>query len=306
MSDWRAKARAGLSLEIRLWELSQDERAELVEMLRSVLPHKQRGDGLDAYCGPIPPREARTWAEWDAATTLEILERRDAAENDFSSLEEAAHAAVSAFEKEGFTYEGWHETFLYWDGKDWDQVRSDIGKAISNKSRDKFLEATDLDSGGDSKQWMESYHRWRNLYPWRSCEPLHLLFRRNEFEEFTAFWHALNILNWREVIKSSELREEYDYSIDAAVEIGRSYEALQKKIYEKFAISGLATYRGARTGGEMRRATVGSATQHVLAEMDRLREKGHTISRAAQLAAEKGIGRNTSANRALWYRHRPK
>lgn len=70
----------------------------------------------------------------------------------------------------------------------------------------------------------------------------------------------------------------------------------------KTAITGWNVQRGGTKGGEARRAKLEPATLRVLQEMERLQASGHSVSRAAELAAKNGIGSSKEANRKAWSR----
>lgn len=64
--------------------------------------------------------------------------------------------------------------------------------------------------------------------------------------------------------------------------------------------------KGRSQGGETRRAQTKDAKKRVLSEMERLIEKGQSISRSAALAHKNGFGCSKDANRKLWQRSHPK
>ena len=73
----------------------------------------------------------------------------------------------------------------------------------------------------------------------------------------------------------------------------------------KDALRGKGTVRSAGEGGKKRRGKFKSTTRRVLAEMTRLvKAKKMSISSAAAIAANKGVGTSASANRALWNYHK--
>ena len=68
------------------------------------------------------------------------------------------------------------------------------------------------------------------------------------------------------------------------------------------AMIGKAVVRGARSGGNQRRNNRAPGSERILTEMHRLVEEGKSVSRAADIAARKGLGTTAGANRQLWYR----
>lgn len=102
--------------------------------------------------------------------------------------------------------------------------------------------------------------------------------------------------NWlREVIA--------EVAIDAYL-AGRHVQAAWGKDFEQHAVRGEKVLHGAAQAGDLRRRTVEPSSQKVLDEMERLRDRKHTVSRAADLAFENGFGSSPDANRKLYYRTR--
>lgn len=100
------------------------------------------------------------------------------------------------------------------------------------------------------------------------------------------------------------LREVIAEAAHPAFEAGRHSQAAWGKSFEQFALTGRNLSRGAKLGADMRRAQTSPKTADVLKEMQRHIDTGHSISRAATLAANEGIGPSASANRKLWSRHK--
>lgn len=69
-------------------------------------------------------------------------------------------------------------------------------------------------------------------------------------------------------------------------------------------LTGKPVRKGAKLGGEMRAGKFRPQTSNIIEEMRRLINNGQSISRAAELVASNGLGKNKEANRALWKRHR--
>jgi hypothetical protein len=102
--------------------------------------------------------------------------------------------------------------------------------------------------------------------------------------------------NWlREVIP--------EVAIDAYL-AGRHVQAAWGKDFEQHAVRGEKVLHGAAQAGDLRRRTAAPSSQKVLEEMKRLLDRKHSISRAAELAFEKGLGSSPDANQKLYYRAR--
>lgn len=323
MLDWKGHAARG-NWEV-LRELSNDlpdgDRLELLDVLRSVVPARERGHGIETYKGFIKPWEAESAEVQSAAHLANFLElqkrmffRRSI---DHCPQKDAIELAISTINANGIRFEGYRATYVYWhsEKRQWVQLKSKIGSAICKKKIE-IMTGGDVESITSLDEVTAELESWRSMYPWRACHSLHTHFRCDAFEQFTPIWHALNILDWQEMYRTARGRlerlipdvrdEAFDLSTisRAAFEIGRCYEALLKKPFEPHALRGISTLEAAGKAGEARRGTFASQTQLVLDEMDRLIERGHSKSRAAELSVKRGIGTSKAANYALWYRHK--
>lgn len=91
-----------------------------------------------------------------------------------------------------------------------------------------------------------------------------------------------------------------------AFEAGRHTQAAWGKGFEQFAVSGINLNQAQKKGGAMRKGRLGQDTSRILAEMNRLINEEHSVSRSAKIAAGKGLGSSPEANRKLWTRHQRK
>jgi hypothetical protein len=60
---------------------------------------------------------------------------------------------------------------------------------------------------------------------------------------------------------------------------------------------------GPNAGGYMKGVSCWPKTFAILKEMGKHHNKGHSVSRSAAFAFQKGLGTSSDANRKLWYRH---
>lgn len=91
-------------------------------------------------------------------------------------------------------------------------------------------------------------------------------------------------------------------SLRLALDLGQIIERAQMRRWLRHVELGKAYLDASATGAAMRRGTTEPHVLAALAEMDRLTSEGHSASRAAELAAERGIGASRSANLAAWNR----
>ena len=322
MGNWREHAERAEWMKIETFRLSDADRAELFELLRHIVPKRERGHGIETYEGFITPQEPCSATELQAASLVHQLEReqeREARLGDYNCpLAEPVEFAIATVQQHGIKYEGYRGTFLYWhrlQGR-WLQIPGNIGAAIVAKRHDMLLSTIDCPKSERVAATRRSV-AWDSLYPWRICNSLARLFQIDAFEPNTPLWHALRILDWYENFQNASSLMQSDNGdnpqegvlMDAAesgLEIGRSYEALKKKPFELHALRGIKTLKAARAGGDGRRGKFEPKTRAVLVEMERLVAQGHTLSRAAELTANREIGTSKVANLALWHRHKPK
>jgi hypothetical protein len=80
----------------------------------------------------------------------------------------------------------------------------------------------------------------------------------------------------------------------------------QRRETEEDFLRGRKSVESGKVGAEIRAKHSHAETERVLWEIKRLIERGHSISRAASIAAHGGVGTSASANRKLWDRHSKK
>ena len=105
-------------------------------------------------------------------------------------------------------------------------------------------------------------------------------------------------------ILNFENREAGKY--DAAFQIGRLVTMLSSLQHLSMVERGKSNRDATRRGGEEASKSKNSLVRRkrIIEAMLAHKEKGHSISRAAELAAQQGFGTSKAANSQLWYRHR--
>lgn len=95
-----------------------------------------------------------------------------------------------------------------------------------------------------------------------------------------------------------------DQAARFAFSAGRQWErALMKWRWEDDALRGVKTAKAASAGGAARAGRLGHDTEARLDAMAEYIAAGHSIARAAELAARRGLGTG-EANKKLWGRHK--
>ena len=317
--DWRSLAKNNDWHAISFRSLSPEDLNELHDLLRAFLPKKERGHGIESYLGNIPSDVAQNRAEYNAAILLENIERNYETvtlDDLVEPLKQPFEFAVETLAQMELKFEEWHKTYVYWisETKSWRQISSKEALKIIARRDEELTRIFNLPIE-------EQYQQYEALdfknKPWRDPKLLRALFNIDQFERFTPFWHALNILNFcesyesnvvlvRELFEDGEVDEallSIQVASHAALEVGRSWEALRKKPYDLHALRGLKVKRAASVGGNVRKAQTAPNSRGVIARMKALIEQGKTVSNAAQIAWLGGLGTSASANRNLWYRH---
>ena len=127
-------------------------------------------------------------------------------------------------------------------------------------------------------------------------------------EPFSELWYAgkigfecLHLLTWHRENGPNEI------ALSQTLYLGRLLaEAEWRTAFKPSIVTGQDVRSGAKLGGEMRAEKFAPQTAVVIKEIRILKEQGHTISRAAELVAKRGIGTSAEANRKLWSRHKDK
>lgn len=117
---------------------------------------------------------------------------------------------------------------------------------------------------------------------------------RHLAEPFSRLWYAANILALV-----------YLHQNDFAAGILWSEYHL-RLAHEADAMRGAKIKAAGSEGGRARVRALDAQRQSVLTAMGLYRSRGHSITNAARLAADAGVGRSAEANRKLWGRHKRK
>ena len=172
---------------------------------------------------------------------------------------------------------------------------------------------------GDIPETSETWQRFRiqieeRLREYRESEEI-----TKGAEELSRASHAtqaqelLNNIDFIErAMVGEEPREEYRKWVRefvsevafSAFEAGRHTQAAWGKKAEDFADTGLRVRRGASVSGQQSKEKSAPGTMIRLCEMDRLIADGHSMARAAEIAASMGLGPSAEANRKLWQRNK--
>lgn len=330
MTNWKNSAASREWHTIDIFRLGADERIELIKILEAALPMTQHGHGLETFEATLSPRHAESYQDFEGACLYRKLTRLEEvlAPKGETLFEGPIELAKGHLRGLGILYKGWRETFLLWDGKDqekWRQVDSRIAKkSIAHRARQ---EKAIFKLPG-----LEAIEAYKVLVSGERVFdiplPLSSMFRNDQIEVNTPFWHALNILNF--VDYHSELMDEisrhlqwppspegtdFTYISDlvtsiagASLEIGKSWQSLYKKQYDTHVFRGIKVLKGASDGGSLRRDQNSEDTELILAKMKVLieAERPQTVQSAAAVVFRNGKGSSVGANRALWYRHRTK
>jgi len=314
--DWREHARRGEWNRTSPLLLSDDDLAELKEMLRRVVPTRKRGHGVETFEGFIRPEEANSEAEYEAALFAQYLmrelERRKLKAAYDCPLDEAIEFAIATLQEHGIKYESYRETFLYWcavRGR-WRQIPASMGTAIRAKVNEMWDRMPDP-YDAESDMILRRIMAWQTMYPWRTCKSIFEVFQADVFEINTPIWHALSIFDWYEQYQDAvDLigSDDGDYSVEhylkdaveSAFEIGKNYEALVKKPFEPHAIRGMKTLESADKGAQATRAITRERTEPRIEKMKMLVPEFGVDTAASILEAE-GMGK-FEANKKLWHR----
>ncbi len=92
----------------------------------------------------------------------------------------------------------------------------------------------------------------------------------------------------------------------AAFKVGVHARAALGKEIEQHAVRGKKNLDSAKAGGKATSASTKAMNTEVLKEMKRLIASGHSVSGAARLARQNGLGTSNEGNRKIYQRHGPK
>ena len=299
MGNWREHAERAEWMKIETFRLSDADRAELFELLRRIVPKRERGHGIETYEGFITPQEACSATELQAACLVHQLEReqeREARRVDYNCpLAEPVEFAIATVKQQGFKYEGYRGTFLYWHRLQdrWLQIPGNIGAAIVTRRHDMLLSIIDYPKSERVAATRRSV-AWDSLYPWRICNSIARLFQIHAFEPNTPLWHALSIFDWYELHQEAvdltgsddgdyPVEDLISYAVESAFEIGRHYEALRKKPFEPHALHGQKFPSG----------TTDKATE---VHKEKAQHRADQVLFAARAVLQSGLGRKQNGN----------
>lgn len=134
--------------------------------------------------------------------------------------------------------------------------------------------------------------RWAFLWISKAAEPLS--------ETYFLGKMAFEVECIEQAIKSGDLLSMHQHS----AKLGAHQTKIDlRKIALRYAEIGHKYSVKSQEGADKRRGDFAPHTDAVLSEMERLIENGLSISNAAGITAQKGIGKSKVANRALWHRH---
>ena len=338
MTTWRSFAKAGLWRHVQLsHEEDHDGRdghvpkadwPELLEVLQSALPLVERSDGIEkqqVHAGP-ENRVAleKHVREWGYESAMRRLERRFAA---------IAGAELTELE----TRRRKHS-----EATDRDRVLvDDLAFAAALNAEVKALLLPDqngswLELAGDIaiEALVRAGIEYRGLREtrvirddksgeWRAAEnggglSLDDVANPESPEMFSEVWHAAMLLSqiaeYRRMVGlvmlpgpyrpgKKTVVEHMDEAASAAFEIGRHLQAIWNKPFEPHALRGMKVRAAQESGGAERRRQTSPRSKKILDVMSKLIElNGHTVSRAAEIAVQRGCGTSAEANRKLWNR----
>lgn len=247
--------------------------------------------------------------------------------------------AIETLKQCGVVYEGWNTTYLWYDPSDsgWRQIyRGPFETYLSHVSSiehelrrptivvsDDESEArvrSEFDESGNPVPRIIRLDR-ENIDPqlWTDAKSIRHLFRFDNFEPNTPFWHALNILYWYNDVylyhwdslinfprlprlNRHETALEMASAAGAAVEIGKSLDALIKKPMETHALRGMKVISGAKRAASANNRLHSSLRTRRYARMIQLVPSIGVDNAAAQCEVE-GLG-NWSAIKRQWNRNK--
>jgi hypothetical protein len=127
-----------------------------------------------------------------------------------------------------------------------------------------------------------------------------IVFIRSFCGPFSAEWFLADIAECVRRVETSE-GETRLWSI---LGLGKLLELYHHRAFTPLVKKAAKNWRDAAAGGHARSAATRPRTSAILAAMDRLVEEGHSVSRAAELCAGRGVGTSAAANAKLYARHK--
>ena len=325
--NWRELAKLQKWNEISSWRVPKEDLPELLDLLSEVVPTGDKGDGVETYIDFIDARSATSYEIYYAANLLhnvrERLERTYVREPISGFLRRAVLVAEAALERNGISYQGMHNTFLYWNDHDeCVQLEQSLGAALYERKErwsEELIYQSEPYGISDLRKATIEYNRRLRLYPWRNVDHLYGHWHMGRFQENSELDHAINLLHSSSFL-SAEIRTIRDQDhwgelgnrgqraisaialAQSAFIMGREYEAIRKKKFEPHAVRGMKTAASAIEGGHARGVALINKTSGILREMRAVTIAGHSVKRAAEIVYQRGFGTSADANRKLWSR----
>ncbi len=320
--------------------LNREELFSLGVALWKILPKRQMGHGVETFEGPLKYNETSSdeqrrllqlWFRLNN-TSIHLTEPlpkpfEAPPKPEQNPLKEPVDFAIQYLNQCGLDFEGWETTYLFFDIEDGDMRQ--VERATYEEWRKASTEQEPADTKElriivDSLEHAEEIKKEfqdagislpsivvaeqttkeiENLYRVRSIKSHYQV---NNFEEFTPFWHAVNILHWYHECYMAEWKNaiidrfgtHYRRNVLAnslqcialsAFEIGRSYEALKKKKFEGAALTGLKVKSGLRaaaTATNLKHRNLRSARFSRIAQL--VDQFG--LDQAARICEREGLG----------------
>ena len=124
-------------------------------------------------------------------------------------------------------------------------------------------------------------------------------FIRKTAAPFSHAWFALRLFEAARDVRRLEPSDR-DWAI---FKLGHLFSTARSRALFGSVTKAKKNPRDARAGGIATGAATRERTGEILAEMQALVLKGHSVTRAADLVARRGLGTSAAANRKLWSRH---
>lgn len=248
--NWREHAAAKEWQKISTWQLSDEDRQELLTILAAQVPLAIWGEGLDTFKDYAPWSELPPGEMADAAYLLESIRGfpyQGKASYPESWLKIARSEAIAVAGEEGIVLidedgnpRDFYEIFIFFDRDGWPvELRKDIAEAIIQRRENNFLEVPYLDTDVPNMSEFYKAKAWAQKYPWRWVRKLSRMVRDRSFGINTRLDRALLLYK---LCDTMEAEFEAGQVIDMAgfgFEAGRHYEALHWKQYEPAALKGI-------------------------------------------------------------------
>ena len=271
MTHWLEHAANSEWMKIKIGQLIESDRAELMAVLMEFVPTCIRGDGLEIFKDFIRSHETEDPEIAQMAFLLSMLLGRDAlrlarSEEQFAPAIECAKSTIK--KKLGITFQGLFDTYCFQrsDGS-YRQVRPFYGRAILDRQAsivDIHVEIESLVSPNQDRAPNKT--EWMRRYPWRKTFLLLNFWRLREFQPGSEVDHAMTILNAVDELREAHQMTEHSASADSinpfkdlntryvaelGYKIGLHYEALRRKSFEHIVITAIERDENNRKNGEL-------------------------------------------------------